>query len=186
VAATNRDLEVAAREGSFRQDLLYRLRVLTVDLPPLRVRGDDVRLLAEHFLARCCERYALGDVRLAPAAFQALSVYAWPGNVRELAHVVERAALLNPGAALQPEHLALGPAAAVPIGLAADGPVHVDFGRGAINLEAVERALIEKALEHTAWNRSRAADLLGLTKETLRYRIEKYRLSPPPGRSERG
>jgi two-component system, NtrC family, response regulator AtoC len=184
VAATNRDLEAATRDGSFRQDLLYRLRVLTVDLPPLRVRADDVRLLAEHFLGRCRERYGLGDVRFSPPALQAMGAYAWPGNVRELANVVERAALLNPGQALQPEDLALGPAAAVPVGVGADGPVHVDFRLGPINLEAVERALIERALEHTAWNRSRAADLLGLTKETLRYRIEKYRLTPPPGRPE--
>ncbi len=180
LAATNRDLEAAARDGAFRQDLLYRLRVLTVDLPPLRLRGDDVRLLAEHFLVDVRERYGLGEVRFSAAAIQTLSVYPWPGNVRELAHVVERAALLHPGRVLEPPDLGLtvpaeGPA---PVALAADGVVHVDFARGPIDLEAVERALIERALAYTRWNRARAAELLGLTKETLRYRIEKYRLSP--------
>jgi DNA-binding NtrC family response regulator len=179
LAATNRDLETAAREGGFRQDLLYRLRVLTVDLPPLRERDDDVSLLAEHFLAECRDRYGLGEVRLGPDALQALRAYGWPGNVRELAHVVERAALLHPGPVLAAENLGLGASTAVPVGVSPDGPVQVDFGRGRINLEGVERALIEKALSHTGWNRSRAADLLGLTKETLRYRIEKYRLAPP-------
>jgi len=180
LAATNRDLEAAARDGTFRPDLLYRLRVLTVDLPPLRVRGDDVGLLAEHFLVEVRERYGLGDVRFSAPALEALTAYPWPGNVRELAHVVERAALLNPGRVLEPQHLGLSAAAAgaPSVALGADGVVRVDFARGPIDLEAVERALIEQALAHTRWNRSRAAELLGLTKETLRYRIEKYRLSP--------
>jgi len=179
LAATNRDLEAAARDGTFRPDLLYRLRVLTVDLPPLRVRGNDVGLLAEHFLVEVRERYGLGDVRFSAPALEALTAYPWPGNVRELAHVVERAALLNPGRVLEPQHLGLSAAAGAPsVALGADGVVRVDFARGPIDLEAVERALIEQALAHTRWNRSRAAELLGLTKETLRYRIEKYRLSP--------
>jgi two-component system response regulator AtoC len=182
LAATNRDLETAAREGKFRQDLLYRLRVLTVDLPPLRARGEDIRMLAEHFLVGCRERYGLGEVRFSPAALHGLAAYPWPGNVRELAHAVERAALLNPGRLLEPEHLGLGSATAAPVVVAADGPVQVDFTSGAVDLERVERELIERALQHTAWNRSRAAELLGLTKETLRYRIEKYGLSPPSGR----
>jgi two-component system, NtrC family, response regulator AtoC len=179
VAATNRDLEAAVRDGSFRQDLFYRLRVLTVDLPPLRERGDDIRLLAAEFLGACRDRYGLGEVRFAPGALQALRAYTWPGNVRELAHVVERAALLNPGRVLEAEHLGLTITPSTPVAVSADGPVQVDFGRGPIELEAVERALIERALGHTGWNRSRAASLLGLTKETLRYRIEKYHLAPP-------
>ncbi len=177
LAASNRDLEAAVREGTFRQDLLYRLRVLTVDLPPLRARGDDVPLLAEHFLAQVRERYALGETRLTPAAIRALQAYPWPGNVRELANIVERAALLNSGRPLGPEHLALGEAPGGPLAVAGD-EVRVDFGQGPINLEAIEKTLIQKALAHTRWNRSRAADLLGLSKETLRYRIEKYGLHP--------
>jgi two-component system, NtrC family, response regulator AtoC len=181
LAATNRDLEAAAREGAFRQDLLYRLRVLTVELPPLRERGDDIRLLAEHYLGVVRDRHGLGEVRLSPAALEALDAYPWPGNVRELANAVERAALLGPGRTLEPEHLGIAVAAgSVPATVGPDGLVHVDFARGAIDLEQVERALIEQALTHSGWNRGRAAKLLGLTKETLRYRIEKYGLGPKP------
>jgi two-component system response regulator AtoC len=178
VAATNRDLEVAAREGAFRQDLLYRLRVLTVDLPPLRARGDDVLLLADHFLTGIRQRYGLGEMGFSPTARQALRAYPWPGNVRELMNVIERAALLNPARTLEPEHLGLRVESASPVTIGPDGGVQVEFDRGGINLEAVERALIERALIHTRWNRTRAAELLGLTKETLRYRIEKFHLGP--------
>jgi two-component system response regulator AtoC len=177
VAASNRDLDDGVRQGSFRQDLLYRLRVLTVELPPLRSRGDDVLALAEHFLGECRRRYGLGPVSLSPAARQALAAYPWPGNVRELMHVIERAALLSPGRTLEPSDLNLGPAQPPPVAVAADGGIQVDFAQGPVSLEIVERALIERALIHTEWNRARAADLLGLTKETLRYRIEKYGLT---------
>jgi DNA-binding NtrC family response regulator len=178
VAATNRDLEGAVREGAFRQDLFYRLRVLTVDLPPLRARGDDVLLLAEHFLTGCRQRYGLGEMGFSPTARQAMQAYPWPGNVRELMNVIERAALLNPARTLEPEHLGLRVESASPVAIGPDGGVQVEFDRGAINLEAVERSLIERALIHTRWNRTRAAELLGLTKETLRYRIEKFQLGP--------
>jgi DNA-binding NtrC family response regulator len=100
--------------------------------------------------------------------------YPWPGNVRELIHVVERAALLHPGRALGPE--VLGLASGTPVAATRDG-VAVDFSAGPIDLEAVERALIEQALRHAGWNRARAAELLGLSRETLRYRIEKFRLA---------
>jgi DNA-binding NtrC family response regulator len=180
LAATNRDLDTAVREGAFRADLLYRLRVLTVELPALRVRGDDVTLLARHFLARLAERYGLGDLRLSAAALAALQAYPWPGNVRELANVVERTALLHPAPVIEPRDLGLAEGGAGGVAVAADGEVRVDFSRGGVDLERVERALIEQALAHAGWNRSRAAELLGVTKETLRYRIEKYRLKAPP------
>jgi two-component system response regulator AtoC len=178
LAATNRDLEVGVREGNFRPDLFYRLRVLTIELPPLRQRAEDLTRLAQHFLGRLAERYGLGDLRFSPAALRALQGYAWPGNVRELANVVERAALLHPGPIIEPEHLGLAEGAASGVAVGTDGEVRVDFSRGPIALETVERALIEKALAHAGWNRSRAAELLGVTKETLRYRIEKHQLGP--------
>jgi len=178
LAASNRDLEAATREGSFRPDLLYRLRVLTVDLPPLRARGADIVLLAEHFLGQLRGRYALGEIRLSVAALQALQAYTWPGNVRELVNVIERAALLNPGPVLEPGHLGLAEPPAAPVRAVGDGPVEVDFQRGPIDLEVLERTLIQRALLHTGWNRAQAARLLGLTKETLRYRIEKHELRP--------
>jgi DNA-binding NtrC family response regulator len=174
LAATNRDLEPAVREGTFRADLLYRLRVLTVEMPPLRGRAADIWMLAQHALDKVRERYGLGETRWAPAARGALVDYPWPGNVRELIHVVERAALLHPGRALGPE--VLGLASGTPVAATRDG-VAVDFSAGPIDLEAVERALIEQALRHAGWNRARAAELLGLSRETLRYRIEKFRLA---------
>jgi DNA-binding NtrC family response regulator len=180
LAATNRDLDTAVREGAFRPDLLYRLRVLTVELPPLRVRGDDVSLLARHFLGRLAERYGLGDLRLSAAALAALQAYPWPGNVRELANVVERTALLHPAPVIEPRDLGLADSGAIGVAVGAGGEVRVDFSRGAVDLERVERALIEQALAHAGWNRARAAELLGVTKETLRYRIEKHRLKAPP------
>jgi two-component system response regulator AtoC len=179
VAATNRDLDEAVREGAFRPDLLYRLRVLTVDMPPLRGRSEDILLLARHYLDRIRERYGLGETRLSPAGLDSLVGYAWPGNVRELINVVERAALLHPGRVLEPEMLGLGPPPDAPVAVGTDG-ISVDFSRGPVDLEALERALLERALRHTRWNRAQAAKLLGLTKETLRYRIEKFRLAPEP------
>ena len=177
VAATNRNLEPAVREGSFRADLLYRLQVLTVEMPPLRGRADDIWLLAQHALDHVRERYGLAETRWASSARDALVAYAWPGNIRELNHVVERAALLHPGKALGPEVLGLGPASGAMVTVAQEG-VEVDFSRGPIELETVERNLIEQALRHAGWNRGRAAELLGLSRETLRYRIEKFRLTP--------
>jgi len=185
LAASNQDLETAVRNGSFRADLLYRLRVLTVSLPPLRGRVEDIELLCAEFLRTTRERYGLGDVQLAPATRRALAEYSWPGNVRELRHVVERAALLHGTETVLPEHLGLMSQLDARVALGSK-EVSVDFGRGAIDLEAVERELIVRALNHAAWNRARAAELLGLTRETLRYRIEKYGLRPdglPHGQS---
>jgi DNA-binding NtrC family response regulator len=179
VAATNRDLDGAVREGAFRPDLLYRLRVLTVDMPPLRGRSEDILLLARHYLDGTRERYGLGETRWSATALEALVGYAWPGNVRELINVVERAALLHPGRLLEPAMLGLGPSPGAPLAVGPDG-VSVDFARGPVDLETLERTLLERALRHTRWNRAQAAHLLGLTKETLRYRIEKFRLAPDP------
>jgi len=185
LAAANQDLEAAVRDGTFRADLLYRLRVLTVNLPPLRGRVEDIELLCAEFLRTTRERYGLGDVQLAPATQRALADYSWPGNVRELRHVIERAALLHGAETILPEHLGLTSQLAARATVQAR-EVSVDFGRGPIDLEAVERELITRALGHAAWNRARAAELLGLTRETLRYRIEKYGLRPdglPRGQS---
>src|SRR5262249_45358645 len=147
----------------------------------LRGRADDIWLLAQHALDRVRERYSLGGTVWGPAARDALVAYPWPGNVRELNHVVERAALLHPGQALEPDVLGLGLAAGAALAVA-EGSVSVDWSRGPIELEAIERSLIEQALRHAGWNRVRAAELLGVSRETLRYRIEKFRLAPerPP------
>ena len=141
--------------------------------------------MVEAFLRATRERYGRDQVQLSPAARQALVEYAWPGNVRELRHVIERVVLLHSSETITPEHLGLTgwPDAQTAVG---PGEVSVDFSRGPIDLEAVERELIVRALSHAAWNRARAAEFLGLTRETLRYRIEKYGLrpdGPPRGQS---
>jgi len=179
VAATNRDLEAAIAEGAFRADLYYRIKALTIHLPPLRDRGEDVLLLAGHFLARCAARYGLPPKALTPEAEKALLGYAWPGNVRELAHVMERAVLLHPGGAVEPRHLDLPVLREPPALAVSPAAVQVDFASGGIVLEDVERELIRQALAAADWDRGAAAKLLGISRETLRYRIEKFQLRPP-------
>lgn len=179
VAATNRNLEAAIAEEAFRPDLYYRIKAITLDVPPLRSRGGDITLLAKHFLERFTRRYGLPGKRLSPEAEEALLAYPWPGNVRELTHLIERAVLLHEGAAITPEHLGLSRnAAAAPVEVDAAG-VRVDFTAGGIQLEEVERSLILEALRASEWKRGRAAKLLGISKETLRYRMEKFQLHPP-------
>jgi len=180
IAATNRDLEAAVAEGAFRADLYYRVKALTIVIPPLRERRGDIPVLAHHFLERSTRRYGLPQKALSPEAVEALSAYTWPGNVRELAHVMERAALLHGEAAVRPEHLGL-PAGRerAPVTVRPGGGVEVNFSAGGIVLDDVERQLIAEALRATGWNRTRAAQFLGITKETLRYRIERHDLRPP-------
>jgi DNA-binding NtrC family response regulator len=181
VAATNRDLETAVAEGAFRADLYYRLNVLTIEAPPLRERDGDVMLLARYFMERTVQRYGLSTKTLTPEAEVALLQYPWPGNVRELAHVVERAVLLHKEGQVDAEMLRLSvPRFEVPVVVEAGGRVRVDFSAGNIVLDEVERELIRQALQASGWNRTEAAQRLGMSRDTLRYRIEKYRLDPAP------
>ncbi len=180
IAATNRDLETAIAEGAFRPDLYYRIKALTIEVPPLRDRGADITLLAHHFLDLFTRQYGLSTKELAPEAEALLLAYPWPGNVRELAHVIERAVLLHEGSTVAAEHLGLpgGKAKASLVVKAGEG-VQVDFSSGGIVLDEVERLLIDEALQASGWNRTQAAQLLGISKETLRYRMEKHQLHPP-------
>ena len=168
IAATNQDLEKAVREGRFREDLYYRLNVIPIVLPPLRERRTDVPLLVEHFM----KKYATGPHRtIGDRALKALTEYDWPGNVRELESVIERALLLAEGDEILPSDLP----AAVRAGLAVPrGPLALDIPESGIDLEAVERSLVLKALEKADGNVSRAARLLGLTRRTMQYRLEKF------------
>jgi DNA-binding NtrC family response regulator len=167
VAATNRRLAEMVAQGLFRADLYYRLNVLTLTLPPLRSRGEDVVMLAESFAAQIARRYGLPAPRFGADARAALLSYAWPGNVRELRHLVERAVMLATGeidsAALGLEP---GPPPAAVQGDALDG----------LTLESAERLLIQRALDVTQGNVSEAARRLGVSRMTLRYRMEKYGL----------
>lgn len=173
LAATSEDLAVAARERRFREDLYHRLAVLTVRLPPLRERGQDILQLAGHFLSRACADYQLPPKELDPRAREALLVYQWPGNVREMANVMERVALLSETARVTVEMLGLPEAPPVAAREVAHRavPVHLDD-----EVENMERGRVLDALERTNWNISRAAVLLGISRNRLRYRIEKQGL----------
>ncbi|MDQ3196697.1 MAG: sigma-54 dependent transcriptional regulator [Pseudomonadota bacterium] len=174
MAATNRDLPQMIAQGSFRADLYYRLNVITLTVPPLRARGDDIVLLARHFAEQTGRRYGLPPVVLAADALPALCAYHWPGNVRELKHVIDRAALLGGGRAISASDLGLSPqptaSHAQNEALASSVLLH------GLTLDGAERLLIERALRDCNENVSEAARRLGVSRMTLRYRMEKYSL----------
>jgi DNA-binding NtrC family response regulator len=171
IAATNRDLAALVRQGRFREDLFYRLRTITVELPPLRERKGDVQLLADHFLARLNERYGFSRRTSAEAA-GLLQQYHWPGNVRELLHVLESAAIVCEGPEILPGHLP--PAVRAPALPSLPEAASVD---PLPSLQDVERAHIERALRATGGHRGRAAKILGISERSLYRKIEEYRLS---------
>ncbi|HXU33926.1 MAG TPA: sigma 54-interacting transcriptional regulator [Thermoanaerobaculia bacterium] len=174
IAATNRDLAAAIQKNEFREDLYYRLRVFEIPLPPLRERRDDVLLLAEAFLSDLETSLRRGTEGISPEARETLLAHDWPGNIRELRNAIERAVILADGGPIRAEHLPLGPARkAVPNGRPEDGPPSLPEGT---NLEAMEKAVIQRALAQARHNKSKAARLLGLTRAQLYFRLEKYGL----------
>jgi len=174
IAATNRDLTEAAREGAFREDLLHRLRVLCFEIPPLRERLEDLTDLANHFTRDLGQRYGGRDRTLSPEALALMARYDWPGNVRELRNVIERAVLVEPADELGPDAFA---SLAEPGGGFAPSSGRIVLPPDGLELVEVERELIRQALERADGNRTRAAELLGLTRDTLRYRAEKFGLA---------
>jgi two-component system response regulator AtoC len=172
VAATNRELAGEAEAGRFRSDLVYRLSVFQVRIPPLRERGDDVLLLAREFLQRLAKRYGRAPLTLDEGAVAALSAYHWPGNVRELRNCMERAVLMQRGPQLRAEDLGLAPAAARPQAQAAA----VEPAAAPSSLDALERKHLLDALEANHWNVSLSARALQISRDTLRYRMAKHGL----------
>jgi two-component system, NtrC family, response regulator AtoC len=168
VAATNRTLEEEVRAGRFREDLFYRLNVLPLKLPALRTHLDDLPALVSFYIDTFNQEFKKAVRGISEEAMRALSSYGWPGNVRELRNALERAMLLVAGDRLLPEHFpqvtTLTPSHS--LALPADG----------IDLEEVERGLVLQALERTGWNQTRAAKLLGLNRDQIHYRIEKFKL----------
>jgi transcriptional regulator with PAS, ATPase and Fis domain len=163
IAASNRDLQSAVTEARFREDLFYRLRVFDIYIPPLRERRVDIPLLTDAFLQGFSRSTGCSSTGLTPDAQDMLLQYEWPGNVRELHNALERAAILCEGGPITAEHLSLrGPGVAAP-------------GRRPI-LPDIERRAIEQALHETAWNKSRAARRLGITRTQLYGRLRKYGL----------
>jgi len=179
VAATNRPLEQLVQESKFRSDLYFRLRIIQLALPPLRARGEDILRLAGLFLSLHSARYGKKQLRFSPEAESALQAYVWPGNVRELRNVIEQAVLLIKGEVIEPAHLTfcatLGMPLAAPDAMAPSPADRALPGEGS-KLEQVERDLLIQALKTASWNVTQAAKLLGLSRDTMRYRIEKYDL----------
>ena len=168
VAATNRDPQVLVKEGTFREDLYYRLAVVTIHLPPLRERGDDVGRLASVFLREASARHGRRLV-LAPAALARLRAHRWPGNVRELLNVIENAAITAPVDEIRAEDLPIGGPAAAPPGGEVSFPERFTFA-------GVEREAIREALRRHGGNRKRAAEALGIGLRTVHRKIKEYGL----------
>ena len=173
VAATNRSLQEEVKHGRFREDLFYRLNVMAVTMPPLRERREDIAKLINHYIDAFNLEFRKKIRGVTPAALAALEGYAWPGNVRELRNAVERAMLLAEGADLTDAHFpmltSVEPGVSSTMGLPAGG----------LNLEALEHTLVVQALERCGWNQTKAALLLGLNRDQIRYRIEKFNLQKP-------
>ncbi len=177
IAATNSDIEAAVRAGSFRQDLLYRLNILTITLLPLRERTKDILPLARNFLAHASRQYHRAKFLLPEAEAQLLN-YPWPGNVRELSNIIERVVLLHEDDKIGGDALGLKGISLHGGSVEVDSTgVRVDFSRGGISLAQLERTLIIHALEAAGGNRRRTAELLDISLETLRYRLEKFGLA---------
>ena len=173
VASTNRDLESAVEEGRFREDLYFRINVIHLELPPLRARGGDVLLLAQHFLAKLAAQTGKRVVGLSPEAAERLLAYAWPGNVRELQNCMERAVALT-----QFERVAVDD---LPEKIRAYRRSHVlvasDDPSELVSLDEVERRYILRVMEAVGGNKTLAAQVLGIGRKTLYRKLEQYGVS---------
>jgi len=176
IAASNRDLKTESEVGRFRADLFYRLSVIQIDIPPLRERGDDIRVLAEYYITSFKERLRKAVNKIAPEALNAFARYHWPGNVRELRNVIERAMILEDADEITLKYL--------PRGLTGDARVAtesrdtksdagVNLPVEGLSLDNVEMSLVRQALERSGGNQTKAADLLDISRDQLRYRMKK-------------
>ena len=180
VAATHRDLVERVREGTFREDLYYRLNVVTIRLPPLRERGDDVILLARHFARTLCADLKRPPMDFGDDALEALRRHTWPGNVRELRNAVERAVILAETDRIGAQDLGIEAAAGPrPPGEWEGKDFRFCFPPQGVSLEAAERELLLAALRRAHWVQKEAARLLGITKRAIHYKIEKHGITHP-------
>ena len=190
LAATNRDLEAAVSVGTFREDLYYRLRVVTLDLPPLRERMEDLPILVGYLLQRLAADLGTANPGIGAEAMARLTAYEWPGNIRELQNVLKKALIFNRGAPLQPEEITLGGEFHVGSTSPANGEDLSVWVRSRLRsggqerlfdacIDEVAALLVGEALAMSGGNRSRAARLLGLSRPTLHAKMEKYHLGTP-------
>jgi len=172
IASTNRNLAEEVRKNNFREDLYYRLKVIPVLLPSLRERIDDVPLLAEFFIGEFNRDFKKSVRGLSKETERAFLEYHWPGNIRELRNVIERSMILENEEYILPEHLP------IEFSMHSDAPVRgsslISLPQTGLDIELVEKELIRQALEQTKWNQTRAARLLNLTRDALRYRMQKF------------
>ena len=171
VAATNRNLQEEVKQGKFREDLFYRLNVLPIALPPLRERADDIPRLVAFYVDAYNTEFKKHVKGVTPEAMAQLQRHSWPGNIRELRNTIERAMLLSENTMLEVEDFTPGGAVG---GVRLDG--QVELPAAGLDLEQLERSLVVQALERTGWNQTKAAALLGLNRDQIRYRIEKFAL----------
>ena len=174
VAATHRNLRTMVEDAQFREDLFYRLSVVTITLPPLRERKEDIPLLVEHFLKKHCSRYQIPFVSVSDEAFEVLAQHNWPGNVRELENVIEHLVVLGKGDVIKPEHLPTE----IRQTKSRIGSISLKLPEEGISLEEVEKEILLQALEKHHWHQTKAAQYLNISRKTLMYRMEKYDLSP--------
>jgi two-component system response regulator AtoC len=170
IAATNRNLQEEVKQGKFREDLFYRLNVLPIALPPLRDRADDIPRLVAFYVDVYNTEFKKKIRGVTPDAMEQITRHPWPGNIRELRNAIERAMLLSDGPMLDITDFSAGGAVPMHLGAAVELPA------GGIDLEQLERSLVVQALERTGWNQTKAATLLGLNRDQIRYRVEKFQL----------
>jgi DNA-binding NtrC family response regulator len=170
IAATNKNLEEAVAHGEFRQDLYYRLKVISLRMPTLREQPEDIPVLAEHYLGQFAEEFNKPLKKLSPEAAKTLQQYTWPGNVRELRNVIERLVILEHAEVVLPDHLP----AEMRLGTRSNGRSLIQLPPDGVALADVERELVCQAMERAGGNQSHAAELLGIERDALRRRLIKY------------
>lgn len=200
IAATNKNLEKEVEQGRFREDLYWRLKVISIDLPPLRERPQDIPLLVEYFIARFSEEYQTPIRHVAEAAMAQLKSHSWPGNVRQLENCIRRAVLLSQSDVILEEHLRLECDEQVGAQAASREQLMASIDHKLAQLipdllqmagerthanviDLVERALISKVLKQCGYNQVKAARVLGTSRNTLRHRMKKFQISAPPGQT---
>ncbi len=166
ISATNVDLPEEVEAGTFREDLYYRLRVVTLKIPPLRERREDIPLLTQHFVTTFCRTHSLPPVKVPPETIKWLTEYPWPGNVRELKNALEAGVVLSRDSVLVPSDLQLS-------GLP-DKPAKVVAESDSLSLEDSERHAILRALQQANWVQKDAAQILGISRRAIHYKIKKY------------